>query len=307
MTATKALAPALALLALAAPGLAAAACPMLPAPALDLDAEFLELEGPLQAVDPVGRTLTVLGTCVNVPVGMLVDTSGDGVGDVTLEQLASTAPRSAVGGTIALSGLGVISPNGQLSYNAEGVYFEFAEHVVVGALLSVDLATGTFNIGGATVRMNTDPRVPAEVLDAGGNVIPVAELPAAVGSLVTAEGYFENGVVYAKFIETELILTEPGIDAVAITRADFRAGRGELEVRGQTTPQEGTGFIATTVTLDVDCDGLDLVAAAVTPNGDAPGGIFTYRSPRNRFPAASTRVCVSSPLGGTAERALSVR
>lgn len=297
----------LALLGLAAPGVAAAACPQIPAPPLDVGAEFLELEGPLQAVDPVGRTITVFGTCIDVPVGMLVDTSGDGVGDVTLEQLAATTPRTALGGTIALTGAGVVAPGGLISYTADAVYFEFAEHVVVGPLLSFDAAAGTFVVGGTTVRMNTDPRIPAEVLDAGANVITFADLAEAVGAGVTVEGYYENGVLYAKVVESELILAEPGLDAVAITRADFRAARGELEVRGQTTPQAVTGFVTTTVTLDVQCDGLDLVAVAVTPNADAPGGIFTYRSPRNRFPASSTRVCVASPLGGTAERALTIR
>jgi hypothetical protein len=301
------LAAALALLGLAAPGLAAAACPQIPAPALGVDAELLELEGPLQAVDPVGRTITVLGTCVDVPVGMLLDTSGDGVGDITLEQLAATTPRTALGGTIALTGAGVVAPGGLISYAADAIYFEFAEHVVVGPLLNFDAAAGTFLVGGTTVRMNTDPRVPADVIDAGANVISFADLADAIGTSVTVEGYFEGGVLYAKIVETELILTEPGVDAVAITRADFRAARGELEVRGQTTPQEVTGFVTTTVTLDVQCDGLDLVAVPVTPNADAPGGIFTYRSPRNRFPASSTRVCVTSPLGGADERALSIR
>ena len=301
------IAPALVAAALLSPGLASAACPLLNAPQLELGAEFLELEGPLFSVDVVGRTLSVLGTCVNVPVGMLVDTDGDTLGDITLEQLAATSPRTALGGTIALSGAAVATPAGQISYTADAVYFEFAEHVVVGPLIAVNIATGDFTVGGTPVRMNTDPRVPSIVLDAGGEVIPFAELAGALGGGVTAEGYFENGVLYAKVVETELLVAEPGIDTVAITRADFRAGRGELEVRGQTSPQTGTGDVATSVTIDVACDGLDLVTTAVNPNADAPGGIFNYRSPRNRFPAGSTRVCVTSQLGGSAERALDVR
>lgn len=293
--------------ALLAPGLAAAACPVIQSPPLAPGAELLEIEGPLEALDVAGRTMTVFGTCVDIPVGMLVDTSGDGVGDITLEALAGPGLRSPLGGTIAMTAVGTRDAAGNLSFASDGVYFEFAEHVIVGPLINIDPLLGTFQVGGTVVRMNQDPRIPAEIIDLGGNLIEFNDLLGAEGAGVTVEGYYLDGVLYAKLVETELLIAEPGVDTVAIERADFRAARGELELRGFTSPQVGTGFVTTTVTLDVQCDGLDLITVAVSPNADAAGGIFTYRSPRNRFPASSTRVCVTSPLGGAAERALTLR
>jgi hypothetical protein len=307
MTARTLLALPVALAAALSPSLAAAACPAISAPPLGADATLLELEGPLQTIDVAGRALSVFDTCVELPAGMLIDTSGDGVGDITIEQLANPALASAIGGTLAVTATAVQAANGDLRFVADAVYFEFAEHVIVGPLVSVDAAAGLFQVGNTLVMMNEDPRIPAVIEDLGANPISLPDLAGFEGTLVTVEGYYEaNGVLRAKIVETEVLLTAPGNDTVAIERAQLRLDRGELDLRGSVTAQEGTGAVTATVALDVGCDNLDLITLTVAP-GDITAGVFLYKARNSAWTTNPGTVCVSSPLGGTASRTLTTR
>jgi hypothetical protein len=52
--------------------------------------------------------VTVIGTCVNIPAGLLIDTDADAVGDITLDELMDPSLYSPLGGTIILTGVAAI-------------------------------------------------------------------------------------------------------------------------------------------------------------------------------------------------------
>jgi hypothetical protein len=258
------------------------------------DARFVEIEGPLANIDLDAQTIQVFDTCLELPAGVLVDTDGDGLGDFTLRELLGDGRRSPIGGTIAALAT-TDSRNGGYVFIADSVYFEFAEHVVVGPLLNVDLENNAINIAGTTVVLSRDYRVPPVVYDLSFNPIKFSDLESAIGTTATAEGWFEDGILNAKVVETEAVVGDVGEDGVGIERAQFRADRGELRVTGVTTEQFGTGRIASFVDLDLDCTGTDLIRLDVLP-GDVAGGAFDYRD-RGVRPVAE--VCVTSELGGS--------
>jgi len=124
-------------------GSAFAACPVIPSAPLGAGADIIAIEGPLSALDTVDRTMTVMGSCLTVPVGMLIDTSGDGIGDVTLDDLATLGLRSPIGGTVIGDALATVDGAGNLSMSLTTIYFEYGEQVFVGPLVSV-AADGLF-------------------------------------------------------------------------------------------------------------------------------------------------------------------
>ena len=286
---------------------AMAACPTLAGPTLADGANVLEVEGPVSAIDTVDRTVTVIGTCVNIPAGQLIDTDADDVGDITLDELMDPSLYSPLGGTIILTGTAALDGSGNLVYTADSTFFEFGEHVLAGPLVSVDPVAGTFVVGGTTVTMNTDPRMPAELWDLGGNLIALEELQGYEGTLVAAEGYFRGGVHYARLVETEVVVSIPGSDTAIIERAQYRSGKASIEVRGSVSAHSTNGTFAASVSIDVGCNGtIDNVAATTV---DLALGLaeFRYRSGNNAFPTTPANVCVTSPNGGTATRVVDVR
>ncbi len=288
-------------------GPAFAACPTLAGPAtLAAGAEFLEVEGPVSAIDTVDRTVTVIGTCVNIPAGLLIDTDADAVGDITLDELMDPSLYSPLGGTIILTGVAAIDGLGNIGYTADSVFFEFGEHVLAGPLVSVDSVAGTFVVGTSTVTINTDPRMPGDILDLGGNLISINDMLGYEGTLVAAEGYFRGGIHYARLVETEVVVPGVGTDTVVIERAQYRSSKRSVQVRGQVTASPVDGSFASTVSIDVGCNGtVDNVASTIV---DPVLGLaeFRYQSGNNAFATAPANVCVTSPNGGTATRVMDV-
>lgn len=266
------------------------------------DARLVEVEGPLANIDLDGNTITVFDTCLELPAGVLVDTDGDGIGDLTLRELLGDGRRSPLGGTIAALAT-TNERNGGYVFTADAVYFEFAEHVVVGPLLNIDLENNAVNIAGTTVVMSRDNRIPPVIYDLSFNPIKISDLSSAIGTIATAEGWFEDGILNAKVLETEAVLTAVGEDGVGVERAMFRADRGEMRVDGITTEQFGTGNIASYVDLDLGCTGTDLIRLDVVA-GDVAGGAFGYRE---RGVRPVDEVCVTSELGGFVRAAVTQR
>ena len=302
--------PALALFAAASgSGLAQAACPAVPAPTtIGAGAELVSLEGPLSAIDPVDRTVTVIGTCVTIPVGLLIDTDADGVGDITFDELVAPGLITPIGGSMIIDATATVDLAGNTTFIATNPYFEFGEHVVVGPLMSVDATAGTFVVAGTTVTMNTDPRIPAELWDLGGNTIAIEDMVGFEGTVVSAEGYFRNNQVNARMVETEVVQVTEGSDTVVIERAQYRISKRQIEVRGQVTAHSVTGAFTTTVSVDVNCDGTaESPTQAVVVDPVLGLGEFRFISGNNAFTTTPTVACVTSPLGGTAQRAVDAR
>lgn len=290
---------------LAAPSAAFAACPTVALPTLGAGANFLEIEGPVSLIDTVDSEITVFGTCVDLPAGMLIDTSGDGVGDITLDELVNTGNSSAIGGTAIITATVSADISGNMVITADTVYYDKGEHVVVGPLISVDALAGTFNVAGTTFTMNTDTRFPSVLVDLGGNAITVDDMVGWEGTLVAGEGYEEGGVLQGRVVETEVVTTVPGVDTVIIERAQYRASSTELRTNGIVTYIAGTTNVTSTVSLDVNCDGIDLITLTVSPDPAVGGGSWTYRD--RTVASTPSSVCVTSPNGGTANRTVDVR
>jgi hypothetical protein len=293
---------------LAASGAAQAACPAVAGPAtLAAGADVLEVEGPVSAIELTDRTVTVIGTCVRLPAGLLIDTDADDIGDITLDQLVDPTLYSPIGGTIILTGTAALDATGNISYTADSVFFEFGEHVLVGPLVSVDATAETFVVAGTTVQMNTDPRMPGELWDLGGNTIDVADMVGYEGTLAAAEGYFRSGVHNARLVETEVIVTTVGVDTVAISRADYRTSKRSVDVRGQVTAQTGSGAFAGTVNIDLACNGTIDNVATVIVDPVVNLGDFRWTSANNVAATNPGSVCVTSPLGGSSSRTFFIR
>lgn len=288
-------------------GVAAAACPALPAPVIAPGDGLLSVEGPVSAIDLVDRTVTVVGTCINIPATMLIDTSFDGIGDITLDQLVTGGATSPIGGTMIIDADVTTDVLGNVVYTATNPYFDFGEHVVVGPLISVDPLTSSFVVGHSTIIMNTDARLPSNLWDLGGNSMTIADMVGWEGSVVTAQGYFAGGVINATTVETMVIVPVAGSDTVSIFKADYRASKRSVDVRGQTTAHSVTGAYAASVNIDLACDGTVENVAAVIVDPATGLGDWRWVSGNNVSAANPGTVCVTSPLGGTATRTFVVR
>jgi uncharacterized membrane protein len=270
-------------------------------PTLAPGADVFEIEGPLSAFNVAARTVKVNDTLVVLPAGMLIDTDGDGVGDITLEQLTDPALPTPVGGSMIITGIPA-NVGGQARFTADSAYFEFAENVVVGPLVAVNAAAGTFQVAGTLVKMNQDPRLPARIFDLGGNEISLAQMAGFEGTLVGAEGHMIGTQMHAKIVETEVIVATPNADTVAIERALYNASKRSVEVRGFVTRNQATGQFAPQVTIDLSCDGLGLVTANVVVDVALNQGEFKYKSNNNAVPTHPGTVCVKTATSPTAQR-----
>ena len=306
---------ALALLLGAAP--AAAQCvPIGVPPAPGGAATTFAVEGKITAYDRLARTLTANGMTFTLPQALLVATNGLNLpGNITLDALtdpALEASRSIIGGTTIASGniTTTATPAGNcLAFTATSVFVELAENVLIGVMHDIDVAAGSFRINGALVRMNADPRFPSQLTDIGGNPIPFGALAGYEGSAVAAEGYYDvaTNTLMATLAETEVVPLTPGADGVAISRAQMRAAATELRVEGQAVANSA-GQLATTVSVfsgDLNAAGTACAGALLaTVNVTAVDGTFSFRQRRT---ALVRNVCVQSPLGGVATRAVTVR
>lgn len=287
---------------LPAPAGAVAPIDGFPLPPLWPGADALSLEGGVLAIDVAARTINVDGSVVHIPATLRIDTDGDGVGDITFEQLTASNLRSAVGGYMAVEA-DVASVNGLARFTANAAYFEFGEHVVVGALMAVNAQTGTFMIAGTPVRLSTDARIPAKVVDLGGNSIALADMAGWEGTQAAVEGYMLDGVLRAKLVETDVVLPAAGSDAIVIEKALYNPSKRSIEVRGTITAHPTTGAFAPNVQIDLSCDGLGIINANVVPDLALGQGEWRWKSANNAVPTNPGSVCVRSTLGGNAQRA----
>ncbi|MEY2747144.1 MAG: hypothetical protein RL112_2186 [Planctomycetota bacterium] len=287
---------------LPAPAGAVAPIDGFPLPPLWPGADALSLEGGVLAIDVAARTINVDGSVVHIPATLRIDTDGDGVGDITFEQLTASNLRSAVGGYMAVEA-DVASVNGLARFTANAAYFEFGEHVVVGALMAVNAQAGTFMIAGTPVRLSTDARIPAKVVDLGGNSIALADMAGWEGTLAAVEGYMLDGVLRAKLVETDVVLPAAGSDAIVIEKALYNPSKRSIEVRGTITAHPTTGAFAPNVQIDLSCDGLGIINANVVPDLALGQGEWRWKSANNAVPTNPGSVCVRSTLGGNAQRA----
>ena len=122
--------------------------------------------------------------------------------------------------------------------------------------------------------MSDGPRTrdsPREIIDLGGNPITLADLAGFEGTEVTVNGYFDStlGMMCGTLIESSAIKAQPGVDGVAITRAEYRADNREIRVEGSNTRGSGGQFAAS---VDVFSGGLNTsgTGCAGTRLGSAP-------------------------------------
>jgi hypothetical protein len=282
------------------------------------DALVYEVEGKITAYDRTNRTITSNGMTLSLPSTLLVKTedAGAAVGNITFEALTdptAEASRSIIGGTVISLGnitTTTTATSTCVSFVATSVFVEFAENVISGTLSDVNVTDNSFRVNGATIRMNADPRFPHKLLDAGGNEIAISNLIGFEGTLVSAEGYYDaaQNVLYGVTVETEVIIQQAGKDGVAISGAEARTDNSELRVNGINT-RNGQNALAGSVnvhagglnTTATGCAGPQLGSATV----NQLDGSWSFR----QRPAATipTKVCAVSPLGGVAERAVTIR
>jgi hypothetical protein len=298
---------------------AAQTCPLGSSPfSGTLVAAAFELEGVIDAVNLTNRTITTNGTTFVVPSGLAITTGVPGGVSLTCLVAPATTgcfpagsvpanPRSVIGGTVIATGTIDATTNpGCLTYVPQSVEFLFAENVVVGALTSVT-APSALTVHDAAVLMNTDPRLPASVLDAALVEHDLADLAGYEGEEIGVEGYYDavTGVLYATIVEIDVVLPSAnGDDVILIDGAEWRNDKDELRVDGAVTP---AGAMPTTVSLYAPgildstgsaCTGTLRGTVAVT----ALDGSFEYRN-RGGYPVDPGSVCVASPNGGAAASA----
>lgn len=272
------------------------------------DAALFAIEGKITAFDRTARTVTANGVTIALPAGLLVSTANlDGPPNLTFEQLtdpAQQATRSIIGATVIAEGNitnSVTAGVNCISFVATAAFFEMAENVLLGVLHNIDTQAGTFKVNGQTVRMNTDPRFPSALLDLGGKPIALASLIGFEGTAVSVEGWMENGVFNAVLAETEAITRAPGVDAVAISRAQRRAN--ELRVDGSVAPN-AAGALATSVTVFAgEANATFTACQSTTPLGTAAVAVDRTFSFRLRRDVNTASVCVKSTLGGVTDHA----
>ena len=281
------------------------------------EAAVFEVEGKITAYDRTNRTVSVNGMTFSIPANLLVKTADldAPVGNITFEALtdpSAESSRSIIGGSTRSSGVTTSSTTATggncISFVADSVYIEIAENVLVGVLSDVDVAGGSFRVNGALVRMNPDARWPAEITDIGGNAITLDKLAGFEGTLATAEGYFDAtaNTLFAVAVETEVVQQQPGKDGVAITRTEGRTGNRELRVEGVNT-RNSQGQMAATVDVHAGvmnatatgCAGSRLGSATVLADG-------TWAFRQRNIATIPTTVCAVSPLGGVAQRAVTI-
>jgi len=275
------------------------------------------VEGPITGIDPTAGTITACGVTVNIPAAVpLVGTRG--LTGANLAQLLDAAAPTRVrsifasatgeipgysGGTMIAKGLVVATANGPV-YQAQTVLVEFAENVIVGPVISVDLANRTFVVNGATCRMNTDERFPANILDVGLKPITFGDLNGAVGQIFTVNGYFHAGEVHAVTVDTEVIPVTPNTDTVRITRANgvnAVKNKSTLTVVGSVAPFDPKA----TITITNVTTGAKIATVAVAAGAVAGQGDFNLKL--TNLVASPTRIRATSSNGGFHELDVTIK
>jgi hypothetical protein len=270
------------------------------------DAALFAIEGKITGYNVAARTITANGVTFTVPTTLGINTNDPALPPnntfATMTAAAAEATRTIVGGTVIASGdiTNTVTAAGNcISFTATSVFVEMAENVLLGVLHDINTAAQTFKVNGQVVKMNTDGRFPSALLDLNGKPTTVAALVGFEGTAVSVEGWVENGVFQAILAETSAVTRTGTTDAVAITKAQLRAGP-ELRVDGQVIANSN-GVLATLVEVFVGpetngkCNGTRLGQATV-----AADTTFSFRLRRTSFPSLSS-VCVKTSLGGVAD------
>lgn len=278
--------------------------------------EVFVVEGRIDGYDTAAETILVNGIHLHVPANVLIDVDGDDLGDLAFAQVfepSAEAAHTLLGGNVIAEGM--LVPSSALCWDREArlVHVEFAEHVLVGPLSGVTPRLGELEILGTRVRLNTDPRFPAELLDLGGQPITFGALTGFEGTTASVEGYFSGGILYALRVETSAWTRALLTDTVLIERARWDPSKLSIEVRGFVSP--GPADQPPVALLDVftsaqpgaSCSGA-APAGSVTTVFDLALGVssFRYRSADGTYPTMPAFACVESILGGSATRAFIV-
>ena len=275
------------------------------------------VEGPITGIDPTAGTITACGVTVTIPAAVpLVGTRG--LTGANLAQLLDAAAPGRVrsifasatgeipgysGGTMIAVGLVVATANGPV-YQAQTVVVEFAENVLVGPVSSVDLANRTFVVNGATCRMNTDERFPANILDVGLKPITFDDLNGAVGQIFTVSGYFYAGEVHAVTVDTQVVPVTPNTDTVRVLNAkgvNAVKNKSTLTVVGSVAPFDPKALI----TLTNAITGAKIATVAVTAGAVAGQGDFNLKL--TNLVASPTRIRATSSNGGFHELDVTIK
>lgn len=275
-----------------------------PAPT-DPALNFWEFEGKISAVDEAARTVTVNGATFHMPDGLLVKTESldQTAGNLSLAALMNPELPTVVGAaTVIAIGQSVysVTPEGQqcVSFEADSVYVEFAENVLVGVLVGVAPDGSSLSVAGSTVEVNRDPRFPSIVTDATGEPLTLADFAGHEGLLLETEGYFSSSrnALQATHIATDTILKDPGtVDVVSIGRAQWKSG--ELRVTGQVSPVEA-GKSVSVYPGDVVAGGCDDTPAALLGSAAVDPVDGSYNMRNRNVPTNPQMVCVVSSGGG---------
>ncbi|MBI4496989.1 MAG: hypothetical protein HY689_03695 [Chloroflexi bacterium] len=295
-----------------------------------------EVEGKIAVFDTTARTMTANGLTFTIPSGLRIKTldldqpEGNlSFGEVLpsdpadptspplidLVDPALEAVRTVIGGTAIADGRAEFTTTVDgtcMSLSAESVFVELAENGIIGLLMSVDVADGSFVVDGATVRMNDDPRFPSDLLDLGGDPITLEQLVGNEGGLVDVGGYFEAGELRGTAVQAEILQRLADRDTVAIERAQGREDRGELRVVGLVSPHPVTGQLAASVDLydgtkngptNAESTGCNGVLIGDNVEVDPVDGAFVFRERGIDIPDT---VCVVSPGGGVDDRPVDI-
>lgn len=297
---------------------AVGACPANSLPAnyeapTDPALNFWEFEGKIAAVNESARTVTVNGATFHIPDDLLVKTESldQTEGNLTLADLMNPELPTVVGAaTVIATGQAAYSTTAEgqqcVRFEADSVYVEFAENVLVGVLVDVASDGSSLTVAGSTVEVNSDPRFPSIVTDATGEPLALEDFAGREGLLLETEGYFSSSqnALQATHIATDEILKDPGtVDVVTIVRAQWKSR--ELRVTGQVSPVEAGKSVSVypgeVVAGACDASGSLLGTAAVDP----VDGSYNVRN-RNE-PANPQMVCVASSGGGVRSAAVQVQ
>jgi len=234
------------------------------------------LEGPVSSIKQAGANVNVvvMGITVRVRPATVITTP---TATLTLAQLLDTTPlpgRSEagfVGGTAIVEGnttaAGVVI--------ADTLFVEPAENVVIGIV--TENSAGVLKVNGMAVTMLADARIPAEPLrnDLG---FEIAREAITVGTVVALEGYYSasSQALQAFILEaTGIPALNPGLQ-VSILRAQGRADRGELEVRGGVSGVPA-GAVVTVQIRAPRANGTSRLLGTVTATPDVLANTQSYR------------------------------
>jgi hypothetical protein len=252
------------------------------------------IEGPISANLDLGSgkcSLTVMGMTVNIDTteGDVINSPSARLTCASLTNSSSLPGRSQagfIGGTAIVtgteSGVGVI--------NAEDVFVEPAENVVVGSLT----AGATRIVNTPLVSLGNDNRIPANIINAYGFKVDQAAIPA--GALAGVEGYFADGKLYFHTLEVDAPIPpaiNPTVAQVAVLRAQCDPG-GRLEIRGGAYGPSGIAGNTIRV-FRPNGTSLGTTNAAVDDPLFPQFGLYRFRTGINNCPA---EVDVSMTLNG---------